>query len=65
MVFKYTGEGELVEAEIICRSYTENGSQTPMPERQALSLVSEAGGGEPMLAYVDSGAVSLTWVIKR
>ena len=65
MVFKYTGEGELVEAEIICRSYTENGSQTPMPERQALSLVSEVGGGEPMLAYVDSGAVSLTWVIKR
>ena len=66
MEFRFDGAGELIGADVLCRSYAETGSQTPLPERQALVLVSQSGGGEPMLAYADTGAeITLTWVIKR
>ncbi|MGE4354498.1 MAG: hypothetical protein AB7D36_10505 [Oscillospiraceae bacterium] len=60
------GSCGVVRADLLCRSYTASGSATPMPELQALAVVTTLGGGEPMLAYTDNGEnVSLGWVIKN
>lgn len=66
MEIMINGAGELVRADILCRNYTAQEEITPMPERQALAVITELGGGEPMLAYTDDGEnVELGWVIKR
>ena len=60
------GSGQLRRADMMCRSYAVSGSSVPMPERQALAVVSSLGGGEPMLCYADGGeSVELKWVIKN
>ena len=60
------GSGTLRRADFMCRSYSAQGSELPMPESQALAVVSTLGGGEPMLCYADSGeSVTLRWVIKH
>ena len=60
------GTGVLRRADLMCRSYDSQGSELPMPERQALAVVSARGGGEPMLCYADSGeSVDLIWAIKH
>ena len=58
--------GAIVRADMLCRSYSASGSIIPMPELQALAIVSKLGGGEPMLAYTDDGEnVGLGWVTKN
>ncbi|MGI6029856.1 MAG: hypothetical protein ACOX81_10695 [Candidatus Heteroscillospira sp.] len=60
------GSGELCRADLMCRSYTTQSSELPMPEEQALAVVEVLGGGEPMLCYADNGeSVENAWVIKR
>lgn len=57
-------DGRLCEAVMYFRSYAPSGeTATPLPQGLALAAVRSAGGGEPLLAYVDTRKeVSLQWL---
>ena len=57
-------DGRLQEAAIHFRSYAlTTETTTPLPPALAMAAVRAAGGGEPLLAYVDSvSAVNLRWL---
>ncbi len=65
MEFVFSGSGELIEANIICRSFDELSTQNPLPDEQQLAISNQLGGREPMLCYVNSGSgMSLEWIIR-